>query len=233
MTTTHTTPAATADISTSTGVITASDFSDRVTDRDRNDWTAGKMRHVITALDGRRVAITTDRRTGHTDFNVRLVGLTTSMTSNYPRVQIEYTHSDGTTHVTNRLLFNLGPVITLMPAPVTDKRNKWTALENWREETSAAAKIAHDRREAAGLTGGHTTSEIRVHAHGVRVHYSPDMDKLQYGTGDINKPENAHWSTEVTPADIAAELDRRAQVMASYAAEYERAAAGVPEGCEA
>lgn len=225
MTTTHTTPATLTDASACTGAILASDFSDLVTDRDRHDWTEGKMRHVITAIQDRRVAIVTEKQTGHTVFNVRLVGVIPGYSGRSARVQVEYFHADGTSHLTNHLLFKIGPCITLMPAPATDKRDKHTAVLAWMAERSAASQIAHDLRVAQGLTGGHTTTRLRVHARGVDVHYRPNMDKLTYGTGEINKPENKHWTAYVTLPQIAAELDRRAQQQAAYNAERDAARA--------
>lgn len=220
------------DVSGTTGVILASDFSDRVTDNDRHIWTAGKMRHVIAALKGRRVSIVTDNQTGHTLFNVRLVGLTTGMSSNLARVQIEYVYAPGKSQFTNYLLMNIGPCITLMPSATTDKRDKWQALNTWREETSAAIGLYHAHREAEGLTSSYGRYEVRPTANSVVVSFEPDRDRAKRNGIPYGDPRCRFAFREFRMSEVVAEMDRREQQTAAYQAQYEREAAGVPETCE-
>lgn len=127
-------------------VILASDFSDRVTDTLRDRWTFGKMRHVIGALDGSPVAITTDNLSGHTLLGVRLTGLTETINCG-PCVVID---GDGPEwpRPCAYPLRSLGSAIVPLDSETGARGAKWTALDTYRTESSAAiAQAKQDRPE--------------------------------------------------------------------------------------
>lgn len=201
--------------STSTAAIQASDFSDLTTDTDRNDWTEGKMRHVVAALDGQLVAITVDKMTGHTMFGVRLVGVVAGGGGGHARVLIESRYEDGTVQVTTFLLFRLGPVITPIPQDRASKDAKWAALDTWRDERSAALEIARNTRTEQGLIGGVGRLVARPTAHNVAVSWEPDRERARRQPVQWDAPQQRFWYTHVTlsqAADVIAE--RKARVAA-------------------
>lgn len=202
---------------TSTTAIHVRDFSARTTDVDRDMWTAGKMRHVIDALNGSPVAITVDGQTGHTVIGVRLVGIVPGGNGDHARVRIESSHETETGAVAcstqAHLLFTLGPVITpLMPAAGDAK---WHALDTHREECSAAIAYASARHgEVEGRAWGSWTAAPG--ARDVTVTYRPDTGNDFYADqwGDM-------WCGVVTLEQVAeqqqldaAERARREAAMA-------------------
>lgn len=124
----------------STVAILASDFSDSTTDVLRNRWTVAKMEHLIAALKGATVAITTDRQSGHTLIGVQLVDAFHGGAGRGTRVAVKMELSDGTEQTTNYYLPSVGEAII----PLTDEgaNAKWTALETYRAQVSQAIKTA-------------------------------------------------------------------------------------------
>lgn len=119
--------------------VTPHSFSERVTDKDRDRWTAGKLRHVIAAAAGRRVIITTDKQTGHTLIGARLEGL--RQTPGYGTYQYLYAweYAPGKIQRTWGRVDDLGPAIIGMDCGL-----HFPAMELHREERSAAIKAARE-----------------------------------------------------------------------------------------
>lgn len=82
--------------STHSCAILASDFSDKVTDVTRHNWTIAKIAPVVEALAGQPVAITVDRQTGSTEVGVVLLQAFDGGFTRGPRLTVERTLSDGT-----------------------------------------------------------------------------------------------------------------------------------------
>ncbi|AXQ65184.1 hypothetical protein SEA_SCHMIDT_64 [Gordonia phage Schmidt] len=119
---------------TSTCAIKATDFQRTKSDPLWGEWTGGAMRHLIAALDGAKVLLTTDKQTGHTEL-VSLVGLRES-TGGHWQVVTRMEFEDGQTRDTAHLLFKLGETIMVMPG---EGRNaKWDALKSHMAEGSTA-----------------------------------------------------------------------------------------------
>ncbi|MBM0205769.1 hypothetical protein JNW90_24200 [Micromonospora sp. STR1s_5] len=156
------TATATATASTTSCVIRAQDFNPNTADRNRSTWQVGTMRHVIDALAGTPVAITTDRLTGHTQVGVRLVR---AYYSDGPRILIDYTLSTGEVQRTRYDLRNIGDTIVPL-ARTSTKDAKWTALDTHREESMAAirwAKANHgEGREDGQWSADPGSGEVRV-----------------------------------------------------------------------
>ncbi len=117
--------------------VTPQDFSQRVTNKDRHVWTAGKLRHVIAALQGRRCIITADKQTGHTLIGARLIGI--RQTPGYGTYQYlyEWEYAKGKTQRTWGRIESLGPAVIAMDAGV-----RFEAAELARLESSAAITAA-------------------------------------------------------------------------------------------
>lgn len=171
-----------------TTAILASDFSDRVTDTNRRAWTLGKMRHAIAALDGRDVAIITDRQTGHVTFG-RLIECFDGGPSRGPRVMVESDLSDGTVQRTTFWLHGIGETIIPLSERLGERGAKWTALETWREEKSRAIRWAAERHgEVEGRAWGSWTAE--PHDYFVSVAYEPSTGNPAF-SGQWG--ERGHW----------------------------------------
>lgn len=130
-----------------TCAITARNFYDsRV--NGRAEWTAGMLRHVVAALAGRPVAITTEAQTGHTLLNATLVDVRSGW--DYPVLTIEMPLSDGETYRTTPLIFKLGETIVPLDPPASAGPDaKWTALNTYRNEKSAALEYVKAQRPEA------------------------------------------------------------------------------------
>jgi hypothetical protein len=119
-------------------VILPSDFSNSFSDPVRDQWNAGKLRHVIAALNGSPVAVVTDNGTGHTEIGVSLVGFTSN--SYVDLVVVERTLSDGKITKTAYNPWKLGVILPLAEA-MGATGAKWRSLELHRNELSAAVRI--------------------------------------------------------------------------------------------
>lgn len=149
--------------------IRARDFSHDTTDPNRDLWSAGTLRHVIAALAGTPVAVTTDNQTGHTVCGARLVGLTCSG----DRVIVEHRYGPGPTDVqrTNYLLFALGDTIVPL-ASGAGTPAKFAATGSHRDEVSAAIRAAQAAHgDVEGRSWGRWTG--RCEREGVYVRYTP------------------------------------------------------------
>jgi hypothetical protein len=119
--------------------ITPRDFSHRTTDKDRDEWTAGKMRHVIAALEGRRCVVTVEARTGFTLIGARLKGIRRTPGYGTYQVLVFWEYAPGEFNRTWYPLNGFGAAITAMDAPL-----HFTAVELARVESSAAIKAARE-----------------------------------------------------------------------------------------
>jgi hypothetical protein len=147
---------------TTTCAVKASDFSHRTTDPQRTEWTAGKLRHLIAALDGAPVIVTVDRQTGHTLVGVELVGLRASFMS------IRSQYADNSGDVVWHLAFSLGDTII----PLVDNQAKWNALRSYGDEQSAAIQRAQaEHGEPEGRSWGEWDATLGHHH--VNVTYAP------------------------------------------------------------
>lgn len=154
--------------------ILASDFSRSTSDQLRRQWTGGKMRHLIDALNGAPVVIIIDEQTGFAMVNVRL---RLSMLPN-EFVTVESTLPDGTVHQVDYRLWKLGE--TIIPLTGALDNVKWNALRAYNDEQDAAIRLAsaaHGAPEgrswgnwAATPTGGKAT----------RVTYTPITTNEHY-----------------------------------------------------
>jgi len=211
-----------------TTTIQASDFHRSTTENLRDQWTEGKMHHLVHALNGHRVTLVAERRTGFTLFNVELVTVIPGGGGRSARVQVRHFHSDGTYNLTNYLIFALGPVITLMPTADVHANHTSIAETSYRDAQSAAIAVAMERRKALGPLGEFGTWKAPPFAGVVHVISWADRDRCaRENIKTYNDPAYRTWTTKVSGADVAGELDRREQVRADYAAEYERTAAGI------
>lgn len=118
---------------------TPESFSQRVTDRDRHNWTAGTLRHVIAAAAGRRVIITADKQTGFTLIGARLKGLRQNPLGGGYQILVEWEYAPGQTQGTWYRLESLGSAIIGMDCDL-----HFPAIELHREERSAAIKAARE-----------------------------------------------------------------------------------------
>lgn len=165
------------DIVSSTAAIKSTDFEYRGkggNDRDRHhkEWDEGMLRHVIAALQGARVAITTEHRTGHTIIGAKLIGF--SSTRNVTRgLLIEY--PSGQRCVFH--IFKLGEVIIPLEQ-VGTKGAKWTALDTYRQEEAAATPLFLAQFDGTQPTGNGKW-EHRVTQRGVVVSYQPAFGREQ------------------------------------------------------
>lgn len=122
-----------------TSVINAADFSKNVTDPQRDTWTVGKLHHVVKALAGRKVAVTTDKGTGHTVFNVTLQR---AYSGRCQFLTVSYDYGTGSS-LTDHYAWTIG-MIMVMPTDEVESV-KWDALESYRKHCSAAIDIAKEQ----------------------------------------------------------------------------------------
>lgn len=117
--------------------ITPQDFSQSMKDRDRDVWTAGKLRHVIAALQGRRCIITAEARTGFTLIGARLRGIRQTPGYGTYQILVEWEYAPGKTQGTWYPVGNIGPAIIGMDCPIR-------ATELAMAESSAAITAARE-----------------------------------------------------------------------------------------
>jgi len=155
-------------LATTTCAVKASDFSHRTTDPQRTEWTAGKLRHLIAALDGAPVIVIAESRTGHTLVGVELVGLRSSFASSNVEVGIRSQYADGSGSTIWHLAFNLGNTII----PLGDSQAKWTALRTYGDEQFVAIQRAQaEHGECEGRAWGEWDATLGHHH--VNVTYTP------------------------------------------------------------
>lgn len=155
-------------LATTTCAVKASDFSHRTTELQRNEWTAGKLRHLIAALDGAPVIVIAEGRTGHTLVGVELVGLRASFASSNVEVGIRSQYADNSGGVVWHLAFSLGDTII----PLVDNQAKWNALRTYGDEQSAAIQRAQaEHGECEGRAWGEWDATLG-HRH-IGVTYTP------------------------------------------------------------
>lgn len=153
--------------------INARDFSTSVTDTLRDEWTAGKMRHVAHALNCQHVAVEVDKGTGHTLVNAVILSVVPNR-GGYPGHSVVIATEVGNSD--KRTMHDLRKVGTIIPLGdrITDTPAKWRALQSYRDEASAA--IAHVRPacEAEGMNYGKWTAISG--AASVFVSYEPQRE---------------------------------------------------------
>lgn len=118
-----------------TGAIYAKDFSDRVTDVNRETWTPNTIQWVVEALEGREVLIEVDRGTGFMQKG-RLTGYSSSGLCGGASATVHVAHEFGTTRF---LLFKIGVIVDL------EGSAKWKALDLRRRAERAAHEAAVER----------------------------------------------------------------------------------------
>jgi hypothetical protein len=155
---------------TSTAVILPRDFDRKTTSPGFTRWEVGPMRHVIAALDGAPVAITTDRLSGSTLIGVTLDSVvgTRGGTGYSVVVKGRYEGDPGCAYP----LYSLGEAIVPLTRSEGQAEAKWRAIDSHREETSAAirrAQAEHGERE--GRVNG--SWEARAGYSDVSVSYHP------------------------------------------------------------
>lgn len=192
--TSTTAPAATR--SACTSVILASDFSDSMTDRLRHTWTVGKMYHLIKALAGRPVAITTDSRTGFTEFNVTLEGTYNGAWG--AKVTVKHVYDADPENgrgynLTDYSLRNTGEAIIVLPTEGGRNDVKWEALKSYRDHMSAAIREAQKMAEGTGRDWGKWTADV-VSGQEVSVKYEPSTGN-PYFADKWGKP--GRWTVRI------------------------------------
>lgn len=131
------------------------DFSERVTDPNRETWTLGTIAPVVAVLEGREVVVETDRRTGHS-VQGEIVGYASTGSSNPGarlKVKTSYVDEKGETRfqTTNYLLWEIGVIVDLG----RDFRStKYEALQRYREDRMAAIDKVRAQAEAEGRDYG-------------------------------------------------------------------------------
>lgn len=166
MSNTTTAPVATALVC----AISARDFGSKK--EHRVSWTAGALRHVIAALNGAPVAVTTDGQTGSTEVGAVLVGIRPGGSGNSDRILISYQGQ-----ITAYLIFTLGEVIIPLADEMGRTGAKWVALESYRKEARAASFKAQREHGEGRQEGGRW--ETSLGADYVVVSYRPD-ERLPY-----------------------------------------------------
>jgi|SRR5699024_9722759 len=111
------------------------DFSQRVTDVNRETWTLGTMRSVIKALNGAEVTIVTDKATGSATVGT-LIKCFDGGPARGPRVTVETEYAPGEFQRTNYWLPNVGIIIEMGRGA----NAKWEALNIFREEKDVALR---------------------------------------------------------------------------------------------
>lgn len=119
--------------------ITAEDFDYSHTTV-RYDWTVGKMRHVIAALDGAEVTIVVDKHDGYT-VRCRLVDTFEDETDDDPQLTVETIPLHGCAERFTYRLLEVGVIIEMSE----EAEAKWVAVDTYRAETERA--IEHARRQ--------------------------------------------------------------------------------------
>ena len=129
--------------------IQPSDFSQRVTDANRDTWTLGTMRYVVKALDGAEVTIVTDTGTGHAVVGT-LVNVFNGGPARGPRVTVETEYAPGEFQRTNYWLPKVGIIIEMGDGAGA----KWTALNMHREDKDVALRYVRAQFDQEYAWGG-------------------------------------------------------------------------------
>lgn len=155
-------------VTTSVTAIRASDF-DPPTHPNRSQWTVGKLRHVIEALDGVPVTLITEDRSGFCYVGVRLIGTDREDVRGAVDVLVfELTGPDGDITEKRTAVSSLGTTIV----PLVDTASpgaKWRAVKAYQAEVAAAVQQARVGRD----DDGRGTWTASCAATGVDVEYTP------------------------------------------------------------
>lgn len=134
--------------------IQPSDFSQRVTDTNRNTWTVATMRYVVDALDGAQVTVVTDQRVGSAVTGT-LIRAYNGGPASGPRLTIETEYAPGQFQRTNFYLPNVGVVIEMQFMG----KAKFDALDAKREDESMALRYVRSTMDAEDAWKGEWTSK--------------------------------------------------------------------------
>lgn len=176
-------------------VIQARDLSNAITTDVLYDrWTAGKLRHLVAALDGAPVAVVTDNRTGHAPINVRLTGVV-AMRGGGRGLTYEFVDAR----------FGVGvawdsQVGVVLPLTAEGANAKWRAVESVRRERSAAIQRAQaEHGDAEGRAWGRWTAEP-VGLDEVAVRYEPSTGNPAFAD---QWGERGSWTYRVADLEVA------------------------------
>lgn len=157
--------------------INPADFNKNTKDPDRHEWTPGQMRHLVRALGDTPVAIVLEKATGFSLVNVQLRDVRKTPGYGTFQVLVAAPLSDGTIQLCWYSLNNVGTVIILGAS-----RARWTALDTFRKEESAAKRKAYPlwekQYEGRQQPAGKWT--VRSSAYDVTVSFMPDSLRDQY-----------------------------------------------------
>jgi hypothetical protein len=179
-----------------TCIITVRDFINSTADQNwkRQEWKPGYLRHVVEAVRGLKVAVTTDKQTGHTPVGVELVGVGYVPGKTYAHLGVRYFYTeDGQekSYVTWHDIHSIGMILPLQEDSVT-LGAKWTAIDTVRAECSAATALARAEWEKIGCNYGAFHAEPLMGAGQVYVTYTPQnpprdvsAGTRQYGTFNV------------------------------------------------
>lgn len=179
----------TAPVTTTGSAITAASFSSSYNDRDRNDWTPGKMIHLIKALDEALVAIVLDTYTGYTQVGVKLLNVRTTPGYGTFQVLVARVDGDGVERHCWHPLAKVGTVIVL-----TGHGALSAATRSYADERSAAIRKAIPLLVATypdvdDLLMG-ATWDVSRFPNQVNVSFSPDRKRHPHGSGIHYR----HWT---------------------------------------
>lgn len=170
----------TAPVAYTSCAILASDFSRSTSDQTRHQWTGGKMRHLVNALNGTPVAIIGDNQTGFVLANVRL---SVSVTPD-EFVTVESLLSDGIVQRVNYRLWKLGETII----PLTGRRDnvKWEALRTYNDEQDEAIRL---------VSAAHGAPQGRSWGHWAATPTGGGATRVTYTPITTNEHYRAKWGT--------------------------------------
>jgi hypothetical protein len=187
------TTAPAAATSTTGSAITAATFSSSYNDRDRNDWTPGKMIHLIHALDGAPVAIELDTFTGYTQVNVRLTSVRTTPGYGTFQVLVVRVDGDGVERSCWHPLHKVGTVIVLGTGDVRGRALRTAADERTAAIRKAIPLLVEAHSDVQDLFTGAEWGVSRYPGH-VTVSFRPDRKRHPHGSG----VRFQHWNFRVT-----------------------------------
>ncbi|MCZ7478842.1 hypothetical protein [Micromonospora sp. WMMC273] len=183
-------------VTTTTGVVLASDFTPNTADVTRHRWDLGKLRHLIAALGGQPVMVVCERRTGFALIGAQLVEAFDGGPSRGWRVAIRSHRADGSVGTTNYRVDDLGETIVPLTVPGERYTNvRSDAVRSYSAEQTKAILWAQ-ARHGEGRTRGTWTAWPTNHE--VHVRYAPNMEHPQW-----REIGGTPWSGRVRLSDLA------------------------------
>ena len=162
--------------------IQPSDFSQRVTDVNRDTWTLCTMRYVVKALAGREVTVVVDSSVGSAVVG-KLIRVFDGGPSRGPRLTVETEYAPGEFQKTNYWLPKVGVVIEMGGG-----YGKFDALNLYREDKDVALRYIRAQFDQEYAWGGKW--EMNPVGAGDQVNVSREVKKtmeFDYWTVNVNQ----------------------------------------------